>query len=196
MYNCKKKIRFALTIVCLVLVLCIVVPFLASNMYVHSLFTSAKPVESYDGSFAFLHLLTSKEHVRTVNIYNASHAFSKQRIRTFNHSYNKYDMKEIMWGSQSNDLFFWTDEGVYAYKYDEKTKQWVGPLYFYITGTEELRLQGIDDVYYFEPMGKMVGSDFLPIPAEFCQIPRQTVPARLVNEIERVLSKYKEGAFE
>ena len=85
--------------------------------------------------------------------------------------------------------FFWTDETSYVYKYDEATKQWAGPLYFDISRTEELRRQGIDDVYYFEPMGTMVGSDFLPIPDVFCQIPKQTVPAALAHHIERFLNK-------
>lgn len=190
MYKRKKKIILGLSILCLTLVLCIAGPFLARNMYIHNLITSAKPVGSYDGKFAFLEMPSSKWYVRNLNIYDTSHPIGKQQVETFSHGYNKYDMKEIMWGNQSYDLFFWTDEPApYVFRYDANVKQWVGPLYFDISRTEELRLQGIDDVYYFEPMGTMVGSDFLPIPDVFCQIPKQTFPAALADDIEGFLSK-------
>lgn len=184
MYNQKKKYVFAITIVCLTICLCFVGYCLAMNMYVHSLFTSAKPVENYDGRFAFLEMPTSKFHVNTLKLYDAGHKIGKQQIQSFKHQYNAFDMKKIMWGKQSYDLFFWTDEPVpYIFRYDTDSKQWIGPLYFSISATEEKRLQGIDNVYCFEDNNALLLRD------TFYQVPKYTVPPELAEVLEKDLDK-------
>ncbi len=193
MFNRKKKIVTGVSVVCLILLLCLIGPYLAKNMYVHWIICPQKALESYDGKFAFLKMPTTRWYVRDINVYDARPAIGKQQIETFEHSYNKYDMKEIMWGNQSYDLFFLTTESQYIYKYDEKEKQWIGPLYFDISATMEKRLQGIDDVYCFEPMGSMVGGNYLPLTEEFCQVSKQAIPSLIAEDNEKILRKYIEG---
>ena len=179
MYNTKKKYVFAITIVCLIICLCFVGYCLVTNMYVHSIFTSARPVESYDGRFAFLEMPTSKFYVNTLKLYDAGH-----KIQSFKHKYNAYDTEKIMWGIQSYDLFFLTDEPIpYLFRYDADAKQWIGPLYYSIGATEEKRLQGIDDVFCFEDHNALLLRD------TFYQVPKYTVPPALAEVLEKDLDK-------
>lgn len=192
-----KKITFIILAVVLVLVIGIIVflNYVFPKMFLDRLFPQEEFTESYDGKYGYLQLSSPKETICTLNLYTIESPNSSTYRQTLHTFYQNRDMRKIMWGINSYDLFFDTDEAIYVYRYDEKTKQWIGPLYFYVTGTEELRSQGIADVYSLESTGKKVESDFLPIPVEFYQIPKQTVPAHFVEEMERCLDINRKNKF-
>ncbi len=194
MSNKTKKCIFIVIAVVVVLLVGISVflNYFFPKMYFDALFPKEELAESYDGKYGYLQLSSPKEVVCTINLYDmqappGSSAY-KQTFLTF---YRQWDMKEIMWGNQSYDLFFLADEPApYVYKYDENTEQWVGPLYFDENETKEKRLQGDNDSYCFEASYDTNVEDFPEY--DFFQtfvIEKDTIPQNYLKDLDSYLAQ-------
>lgn len=189
----KKRIFIAIAVVVLLIVgISVFLNYFFPRMYFDALFPKEELTESYDGKYGYLQLSSPKEVVCTINLYDMQAPPGgdsyKQTFLTF---YRQWDMKEIMWGIRSYDLFFDSPEnGSYIYKFNAEHEQWFGPLYFDENKTKEKRLQGDNDSYCFEASYDTNVEEFPEY--DFFQtfvIEKDTIPKNYLKDLDSYLAQ-------